>query len=101
MDRLRIGQLTAGSLFKIGYFCLLGICLPFGILTGLMAMGGTDAVQINGRYVHGVEGLIAGIAIGVIFPAIAAGFMVLGGLVMRMFSKILPGLTLRGDRQVG
>ena len=96
MDRIAITQLTAGSVFKVGYFCLLGILLPFFILCGLLAMGGSDVVQVNGRYVHGIEGLIAAIVMAFIFPAIIAGFMTLGALVMRLFARLLPGLSLRG-----
>ena len=97
MDRIAISQLTAGSVFKVGYFCLLGIFLPFFILCGLLAMAGSDVVSVNGRYVHGVEGLVAAVVMAFIFPAIFAGFMVLGALVMRLFARLLPGLSLRGE----
>ena len=96
MERIRLGQLSAGSIFKIGFFCLLGILLPLFVVAGLLALGGSDTVSVNGRYVHGASGLFAAIAMGFLFPAFLACLMTIGGLVARLFGNRLPGLTLRG-----
>jgi len=96
VERIQLSQLSAGSIFKIGFFCLLGILLPLFILAGLLALGGSDTVTVNGRYVHGPGGLLAAIVMGVLFPTLLAGLMTLGGLVARLFGSKLPGLTLRG-----
>lgn len=98
MDRIEFGQLTAGSLFKIGYFSLLGFVLPFAVVCGLLAMGGADTVQFNGRYIHGTGALPAAIGLGIVLPAIFAGLLTLGGLIMRIFKRLLPGLALRATR---
>lgn len=95
MERIQLNQLSAGAIFKIGYFCLLGVLLPFFILCGLLALAGSDTVSVNGRYLHGVGGLVAAIVMGFVFPAVAAGLMTLGGLVARLFGRALPGLRLR------
>ena len=96
MDKIQLSELSAGSIFKIGFFCLLGILLPFFVLCGLLALSGSNTVTVNGRYVHGVGGLVAAIAMGFLFPAFLAGLMTLGGLVARLFGGRLPDLTLRG-----
>ena len=96
MDRIRLDQLSASAIFKIGFFCLLGILLPFFILCGVLAMGGSNTVMVNGRYVHGVGGLVASIVLGFLIPAVLAGLMTLGGLVARLFGRMLPGVRLRG-----
>lgn len=96
MDRIRLNQLSAAAIFKIGFFCLLAVLLPFMILCGLLAMGGSNTVMVNGRYVHGVGGLIASLVLGVVMPAVLAGLMTLGGLIARLFGGMLPGLRLRG-----
>jgi hypothetical protein len=96
MDRIGLGQLSASAIFKIGFVCLFAILMPFFILCGLLAMGGSDTVSVNGRNVHGVAGLGAAIAMGFIFPALLAGAMTLGGLIARLFGRLLPSLRLRG-----
>lgn len=96
MERIELNRLTAGSVFKVGYFSVLGFALPLAVLAGLLAMGGADTVSFNGRYVHGVGGLVAGIALGLILPAILAAFMVLGSLVVRLLRSRGPRLDLRG-----
>jgi hypothetical protein len=52
-------------------------------------------VSVNGRFVHGTSGLFAAIVMGVLFPAVLAGLMTLGGLVARLFGGLLPNLRLR------
>jgi hypothetical protein len=96
MERIELSQLSAGSIFKIGFFCLLGILLPLCVLFGLLALGGANTVSVNGRFVHGAGGLFAAIVMGFLFPAVLAGLMTLGGLVARLFGRMLPGLRLRG-----
>ena len=96
MDRIRLNQLSAGAIFKIGFFCLFAILMPIFILCGVLAMGGSDTVSVNGRYVHGIGALIAAIVMGFVFPAVLAGLMTLGGLLARLFGGMLPSLRLRG-----
>jgi len=96
MESFRFDRLTAGTIFKIGFFALLGFFLPLFALAGVFAMLGSDVVQVNGRYVHGVSGLVAAIVMAFLFPVILAGAMTLGGLLARLFSGMLPALTLRG-----
>jgi|GEM_PF-3400822 len=96
MERIRLSQLSAGSIFKIGFFCLLGILLPLCLIFGLLALGGSNTVSVNGRFVHGPAGLVAAIVMGFLFPAVLAGLMTLGGLIARLFGGLLPSLRLRG-----
>ena len=96
MDRIGLAQLSAGSVFKIGYVCLLAIVLPFATLCGVLAIGGADTISVNGRYVHGPGALVAAIVIAFIFPALTAGLMALGSLIARLFGGMLPSLRLRG-----
>jgi hypothetical protein len=90
MDRIEFRRLRAGSVFRIGYLALLGFVLPLGILFGLLALGGADTVSFNGRYVHGIGGLVGGIVLGLALPAIFAGFMVVGSLVVRALGRLVP-----------
>lgn len=96
MERIELNRLTARSVFKVGYFSVLGFALPLALVAGLLALGGADTVSFNGGYVHGVGGLVAGILIGLILPVIFAAFMVLGSLVVRLSRSRGPRLDLRG-----
>jgi hypothetical protein len=96
MERIALSQLTAGSLFKIGYFSLLAVTLPLFTLFGIAAMTGANTVQLNGVYQHGVGGLVAALVMALIFPAIPAVAMMLGGWILGRFGGRWPSLELRG-----
>ena len=94
MERIEFNRLTARSVFKVGYFSVLGLALPLALVAGLLALGGADTVSFNG-YVHGIGGLVAGVVLGLLLPAIFAAFMVLGSLVVRLSRSRGPRLDLR------
>ena len=97
MDRIEFRRLKAGSIFKIGYLALLGFVMPLCILFGLLALAGADTVSLNGRYVHGIGGLIAGVGLGLVLPAILAAFMVVGSLVVRAVGRLVPKRVAPSD----
>ena len=97
MERIAFSRLTAGSLFKIGYLALFGFMLPLFLLFGILALMGMDTVTVNGRYVHGVGGLVAAVVMAFLFPAFLAAFMALGGMLVRMLWGPGPSLELRPD----
>lgn len=96
-DRIEFRRLKARSIFKIGYLALLGFVLPLSVLFGLLALAGADTVSLNGRYVHGIGGLLAGIGLGLVLPAILAAFMVVGSLVVRTAGRLVPKRRARPD----
>lgn len=99
MDTFSFDRMTAGGFFKVAFFGLLGIMLPFGLVCGVLALLGSNTVTINGSHVHGIGGLIGGITIGVAIPVVFAGLATLGGLIARIFSRMLPVIRLRRGAQ--
>jgi hypothetical protein len=96
MDRIALSQLTAGSLFKAGYLSLLAVTLPLFTLFGIAAMTGANTVQLNGVYQHGLGALVAALVMALIFPAIPAVAMMLGGWILGRFGRRGPSLQLQG-----
>ncbi|HYE28054.1 MAG TPA: hypothetical protein VEA61_07455 [Allosphingosinicella sp.] len=97
MERIEFRRLKSGSIFRIGYLALLGFVMPLCLLFGLLALAGADTVTLNGRYVHGFGGLAAALALGLGLPAILAGFMVVGSLVVRAVGRLAPKRAAPGD----
>jgi len=81
LGAIRFGNIPSGSMFKIGFFC--NICLwgVFGTLVGILALFGYNTVTWNGAHVHGVQGLLFGVGIGVVFAFLGAVFLMIGGLL--------------------
>jgi hypothetical protein len=98
MDRIAFGQLTSGALFKLGYLALAVGMLPLFTLFGIIALSGGNTVQLNGVYQHGLSGLVTAWVMGLIFPAVLALFMLLGGWVLRRLGLASMGLKLRGPQ---
>lgn len=62
--------LSAGSLFKLLFF---GSFIPLfllGVISGISAYMGYNAIMLNEQYVYGSTGLLTGIAFGIISPFI-------------------------------
>jgi hypothetical protein len=98
MDRIALSQLTAGSLFKIGYPTLVVGMFPLFTLFGILALFGGNTVQLNGVYQYGLTGLVTAWVLGLIFPAFLALFMLLGGWILRRLGLASLGLELRSPQ---
>jgi hypothetical protein len=75
MQTIKSKGLCVGSLFKVIF---VGMFIPIfilGTLCGIAALLGHDTVTLNGAYVHGLEGVIVGVGIGVVLPVIMAFFL--------------------------
>jgi len=81
LDEINLSQLPAGTIFKIGFLCNLGIWGAFGLLVGVMALFGFETVRWGGAYVTGFGGLIVGVLISAIFSVFGAVLLFLGGLL--------------------
>lgn len=96
MNTLQTRGLSAGSLFKF-LFC--GSLIPFflfGLVCGIAAFFGHEAVTLNGKYVFGLAGLLGGLAIGVILPGIfSAIFWIIIFIGSRIWSLLFGPLNLK------
>lgn len=67
--------LSAWSLYKLLY---IGLALPlfvFGVGCGIASLLGRSTIQLNGAYVYGFKGLIAGVILGIVLPFILSFFL--------------------------
>lgn len=87
LNEINLSQLPAGTIFKIGFLCNLGIWGVFGLLVGVMALFGFETVHWNGTYVTGFSGLIIGLIISTIFAVIGAVLLFLGGLLAGLAAR--------------
>lgn len=70
MQIIQSKGLSYFSLVKVLFAGLFIPLLLFGTACGIAALMGHDTVAINEEYVHGVSGLIGGIVIGALVPAL-------------------------------
>ena len=82
LNEINFGQLPAGTIFKIGFLCNLGIWGMFALLVGGLALFGFETVKWSGTYVTGFSGLIIGLIISAIFAVFGAVLLFLGGLLI-------------------
>ena len=87
MERLEIKRLSFGTLFKLLFIGMLIPLFLFGFLCGIAALFGANTVTINDVNVYGIQGLLAGMAIGLLLPAVFAMlFSLVLGIGLWMYS---------------
>jgi len=91
LKEITIGQLPAGSIFKIGLMCNAYLWAIFGLILGLFAFAGYDTVSWNNEQVHGIGGLIIGFFLAAVFALIGAVFLMLGGMLASFVSRLKGG----------
>lgn len=91
LNEITIGQLPAGSIFKIGLMCNGYLWAVLGLVLGLFAFAGYDTVSWNDENVHGIGGLIIGFVLAAIFAVIGAVLLMLGGMLASLASRAKGG----------
>ncbi|WP_020399353.1 hypothetical protein [Kordiimonas gwangyangensis] len=99
VEVIKFGQLTPGTIFKIGFLCnayLWGImCLVCGVLGAI----GLDLVRLNGKYVYGLNAILTAFLLWVVMTLMGAFFLFLGGLVAGWFSRFFDTGELRFETE--
>lgn len=88
-DREQIEQLSTATIFKWIFLCAAGLCVPYYLLMGLLALFGWETVSWNGRPLTGFLGLIAGPFLGVFAAVILT--VAIGGaciIAIRVFGAL-------------
>ncbi len=92
MTTVKCRGITLGSLYRILFFGLLGPLFIFGTLTGICAFFGYATVTLNNTHVYGLKGLLVGMAIGTVLPALMSSvfslFMCFGLWISTRFTTL-------------
>ena len=94
-QNLNVKRLRVLPLFKpiaVGWAC---IWLPIGLIAGIASLFGARTVTLNDRVVTGLPGLLTGIVIGVVGPAMSAFvFCLMAGVGLWLYSRLFGGYSI-------
>ena len=97
--RLRVQQLTAGSLFYLGLLANLGFWLPVGGFWSVLALSGFNTVRVTGRPVYGLAGFLIGMAVALGTSLIGAAIFTIGTKIAGLIGDRLPPLEISDERR--
>ena len=87
VEIIKFGQLTSGTIFKIGFICNACLWGVFCLICGTLGAFGFDLVKFNSQYVYGFGAILTALLLWVIVSLLGAVFLFLGGLVGGWFSR--------------
>lgn len=85
---MQIGDLSAGSLLKLGLVSGTMFWGVFGLFFGLIALTGGPGIYWNGQPVYGITGLILAMVSAAAFAVVTAMIVMLGGLLARLIPPL-------------
>jgi hypothetical protein len=97
--KISIARISTGTIYKLWFIGLSASLLPFGMISGVLAMFGYNTVKWNGQPVYGLTGLIGGPLIGVLVAVFFTVFLgSAAALGLWLFSKYKPiSIAVKGD----
>lgn len=81
---MQIGDLSAGSLLKLGLVCATMFWGVWGLIFGFSALMGADGIYFNGKPVYGPSGFMISVGCSAILAGVTGVSVMLGGLLARL-----------------
>ena len=97
---MKLGELSSGSLFKLGLACAGMFWLGLGLLFGVLALVGFQTVHVNREPVFGSPGFGISLLMAGLFAILSALAVTLGGRITRLVPR-LRDITLDQSDLVG
>ena len=94
---MRIGEVSTGSLLKLGLVCAGSFWLVVSVIFGLLALFGIYPVFVNRVATFGIEGFLMSLLIGTVFTIVGSIIVTLGGLLSRLIPRLSAIHLTRSD----